>query len=120
MKPYLPHDGALKYDKHEECKEAVVPIFVQTPKCDAKDLEDEEGCRGMFQEQFREGRDGDIKLVPSILRDKLFSPLLRESRWITEGGYGRFFGAGVSQRTESYRVRVKNDVSVFLILERPC
>ena len=48
MKSYLPHNSALKHDKHEECKEAVIPILVQTPKSDAKDLENEERCRGMF------------------------------------------------------------------------
>ena len=50
MKPYLPHNSALEHDKHEECKDAIVPILVQAPKSDAKDLEDKERCGGMFRE----------------------------------------------------------------------
>ena len=102
MKPYLPHNSALKHDKHEECKEAVVPILVQTPKSNAKYLKDKEWCRGMFREQFREGGDGDIELVPSVLRDKPFGALLHESLGIPEGGDGRFVGAWVGQRTKGY------------------
>lgn len=104
MKPYLPHNSALKHNKHEECKEAVVPVLVQTPKSDAKDLEDKERCGGMFREQFRECWDRDVKLIPSILRDKLFGTLLRESLGIPEGGDERFVGAWVSQGTKGYRV----------------
>ena len=58
----------------------------------------------MFQEQLREGGDGNIKLVLSILRYKLFSVLLRESLGLHEGGDGGFVGAWVSQRTERDRV----------------
>ena len=28
IKPYLPHNCALKHDKHEESKETVIPILV--------------------------------------------------------------------------------------------
>ena len=119
QKPYLPHNGTLKHDKHEEREETVVPILVQTPKGDAEDLEDKEGCCGVFREQFREGGDGNVKLILSVLCYKHFCILLHESLGIHEGGDGGLVGARVSQRTEGDRVCVYNDVSVFLILECP-
>ena len=73
----------------------------------------------MFREQFREGGNGNIKLVLSVLRYKLFGVSLRESVGLPEGGDGRFVGAWVSQRTKCNRVRVYNDVSISLILECP-
>ena len=103
-KAYLPHNGTLKHYKHEECKETVVPILVKTPKGDAKDLEDEERCRGMFQKQFCEGGDGDIELVLSVLRGELFCFLLRETLGLAERGDGGLVGTRVGQRTEGNRV----------------
>lgn len=58
----------------------------------------------MFREQFCEGGDGNIKLVLSILRDKLLGVLLRESLGTCEGGDRGFVSARVSQRTEGDRV----------------
>ena len=73
----------------------------------------------MFREQFREGGDGDIELVLSVLRYELFGVPLRETLRLPEGGYAGFIDAWVSQRSERNRVRFHNDVSVFLILECP-
>ena len=98
--PYLPHNGTLKHDKHEEREETVVPILVQTPKGDAEDLEDKKRCCCVFREQFGEGGDGNIKLVLSILCYKFSSALLREPFGHQEGGDGGFVGTWVSQRTE--------------------
>ena len=46
----LPHNRALKHDEHEQCKEAGVPVFFETPHHDTEDLENKEGCSGMFYE----------------------------------------------------------------------
>jgi len=73
----------------------------------------------VFREQFREGGNGNIKLVLSVLRYELFGAFLRESLWLAEGGDGGFVDAWISQRTECNRVRVYDDVSIFLILECP-
>lgn len=105
-RPYLPHDSALKHNKHKECEETVVPILVETPKGNAEDLEDKERCCGVFREQFREGGDGNVKLVLSILHYKHFGIFLRESLGLPEGGDGRLVCAWVSQRTKCNRVRV--------------
>jgi hypothetical protein len=101
---YLPHNSALKHDKHEECKETIVPILVKTPKGDTKDLEDKERRRSMFQKQFCEGGDGDIELVLSVLRDELFCFLMRETLGLAERGDGGLVGTRVSQSTEGNRV----------------
>lgn len=58
----------------------------------------------MFREQFREGGDGNVKLVSSILGDNLLGSVLCESLGIPEGGYGRLACAWVSQRTKGYRI----------------
>ena len=47
---YLPDDGGFKDDEHEEGEDRVVPVLVQTPESDTKDLEDEEWGHGMFFE----------------------------------------------------------------------
>ena len=46
----LPHNRALKHGVHEQCKEAGVPVFVVTPHHNTEDLENKEGCSGMFYE----------------------------------------------------------------------
>ena len=46
----LPHNRALKHGVHEQCKEAGVPVFVVTPHRNTEDLENKEGCSGMFYE----------------------------------------------------------------------
>ena len=33
------HSCALDHDKYEQCKQAVVPVFVETPQRDTEDLE---------------------------------------------------------------------------------
>lgn len=73
----------------------------------------------MFREQFREGWDGDIKFVLSVLRYQPFGFPPRESPGLHESGDRGFGGTWVSQRTERDWVGVYNDVSVFLILECP-
>ena len=42
----LPHSCALDHDKYEQCKQAVVPVFVETRQCDTEDPENEEGRSG--------------------------------------------------------------------------
>lgn len=95
QRPYLPHNSTLKHNKHKECEETVVPILIQTPKGDAEDLEDKEGRCGVFREQFREGRDRNIKLVLSVLCGEHFGVLLRESLGLHEGGDRGLVGAWV-------------------------
>ena len=53
----LPHSCALDHDKYEQCKQAVVPVFVETRQPDTEDLENEEGHSGMFRELRSERRD---------------------------------------------------------------
>ena len=40
------HSCALDHDKYEQCKQAVVPVFVETRQCDTEDPENEEGRSG--------------------------------------------------------------------------
>lgn len=60
---HLPNDRALENDQHEQCEQAVVPVFVQTPKCDTEHLKDEEWCGRVLTEESTERWDGDIELV---------------------------------------------------------
>ena len=46
----LPHSCALDHDKYEQCKQAVVPVLVETRQRDIEELENEEGRSGMFRE----------------------------------------------------------------------
>ena len=46
----LPHNCALDHDKYEQCKQAVVPVLVETRQRDIEELENEEGRSGMFRE----------------------------------------------------------------------
>ena len=46
----LPHSCALDHDKYEQCKQAVVPVLVETRERDTEDLGNEEGRSGMFRE----------------------------------------------------------------------
>lgn len=63
---YLPDNSALKHDQHEQGEQTVIPIFVQTPEGDAEDLEHEEGCCGVFREQFGERWDGNVEFIIAI------------------------------------------------------
>jgi hypothetical protein len=102
--PYLPHDSTFEHNKHEQRKETVVPILVQTPKGYAEDLKDKERRGGMFREQLRKGGDGYIELVFTVLRDKVLGILLCNSLEIPEGGDGGFVGTRVGQGTERNRI----------------
>ena len=64
----LPHGCASKCDKREQRKQAVVPVFVETPQRDTEDLENEEWRDGMFCEWLPERRDRDIKRVLPVQR----------------------------------------------------
>ena len=43
----LLHNCALEHDKHEQCKQDAVPVFVEAPHHDTEDLENEGGRSGM-------------------------------------------------------------------------
>jgi hypothetical protein len=47
---YLPHHSAFENEEHEEGEKRIVPILIQTPQSDTKDLEDEEWRNGVFLE----------------------------------------------------------------------
>lgn len=49
----LEDDCALEHHQHESSEKTVVPVFIQAPEGDAKDLENKEGCDGMLCEEFR-------------------------------------------------------------------
>ncbi|KAI3487633.1 hypothetical protein L1887_48414 [Cichorium endivia] len=59
----LEDDGALEDDEHEEREERVVPVLVEHPQADAEDLEDEEGCDGVLEEEIDELGLGNVELV---------------------------------------------------------
>ena len=43
-----PHNCTFKHDKHEQRKQAAVPVLVETPQRDTESLDSEEGRSGMF------------------------------------------------------------------------
>ena len=49
------------------CEERVVPVFVQHPKPNTEDLEDEEWSNGMLPKQLREGWNGNIECIFAIV-----------------------------------------------------
>jgi hypothetical protein len=59
----LVYDRALEHDEHEQSEQAVIPIFVQTPECNAENLEDEERGNTVLCEEGCECGDGDIEFV---------------------------------------------------------
>src|SRR6266498_2553833 len=63
---YLPNHGAFKDNEHKEGKKTVVPIFVQTPEGNTKDLEHEKRSGCVLREQFSEGGNGDVKFVVPV------------------------------------------------------
>ena len=67
----LPHSCALDHDKYEQCKQAVVPVFVETPQRDTENLENEEGRGGMFCKERSGRRDRDIKRVLPVKRQQV-------------------------------------------------
>lgn len=65
--PHLEDYSALKDNEHEESEYRVIPILVQAPQPDRKELEDEEGGDCMLCKQFPECGDWYIKVVFTIL-----------------------------------------------------
>ena len=65
----LEDHSAFEHDQHEESEETVVPVLIQAPEGDTKDLEDEKGGRRVFAEQLGEGRNRDIEFVLSKHRN---------------------------------------------------
>jgi hypothetical protein len=57
----LEYDSAFKHDQHEKGKQGIVPVLIQTPQTDAKDLEHKERSNSVFLEQFHESGDGNIE-----------------------------------------------------------
>jgi len=47
---YLKDDGTFEYDQHKSGEQGIIPILVQTPQSDTKDLKDEEWGYSMFGE----------------------------------------------------------------------
>lgn len=72
MTTYLENNGALKHDEHKRRKEGIVPVFVQAPQGDAKDLKDKERSDGVLGKQLREFRDGDMAFIRPIGRREGF------------------------------------------------
>jgi hypothetical protein len=62
----LEYDRTLKHYEHEQCEQAVVPVFIQAPQPDAENLKNKERGRGVLGEQRREGWDGNVKFVLSV------------------------------------------------------
>jgi len=63
---YLPDDGGLKYDQHEQGEERVVPVLIQAPKSDTENLENEEGGDGVFLEKLSELGQGNVESIEAI------------------------------------------------------
>lgn len=62
----LPYDSALENDQHEQCKKAVIPVFVEAPESHAKNLEDKEGGGGVLSKKGRERWDRNVEFILSI------------------------------------------------------
>ena len=58
----------LDHDKYEQCKQAVVPVLVETRQRDTEDLGNEEGRSGIFREQRSERRDRGIERILLVKR----------------------------------------------------
>ena len=56
----LVHQGALKNDEHEQCKQTVPYIFIKTPKKNTKNLKNKEWSRCPLFEEFLEFWYGHI------------------------------------------------------------
>ena len=63
----MPDDSALKDDQHEECEQRVVPVFIQHPKPNTEDLENEEWRNGVLLEKLEECRHWNIESVIAIV-----------------------------------------------------
>ncbi len=61
---YLPDDGALKHNEHKQGEQAVVPVLIEHPQCDAEYLEYEERRSRVLTEELGEGRDGMLNSLP--------------------------------------------------------
>lgn len=83
---YLPNHSALEHDEHEQSKDAVIPVLIQAPESDTKDLEDEERCGCVFTKELGKRRNGDVELVLAVQRLEWFYLLCREARRCQEGG----------------------------------
>ena len=57
MTQLLLNKRAFEDNKHRQCEEAVVPIFIEAPEANTEDLEDEERSSGSFFEKFGKLRD---------------------------------------------------------------
>lgn len=75
----LPDDRRLEDDQHDQGEDRVVPVFIQAPKSNTKDLEDEEWSDGMFLEEFRERRFGNVEPVHAISSGGRLCLLLTQS-----------------------------------------
>jgi hypothetical protein len=65
-KTNLPDDSALEHNQHEKCEKTVVPVLIQAPQGNAKDLKDKEWCCRVFAEELGKGRYGDVEFVASV------------------------------------------------------
>lgn len=52
---------ALKKDKHNECEERVVPVFIKAPQSNTQHLEYKEWCCSSFFEQLHKLRHHHVK-----------------------------------------------------------
>jgi hypothetical protein len=63
---YLKDDSTFKDNQHEQSKQGLIPILVQTPKCNTENLENKEWSDGMFGKQFSEFGNWDVTFVRPV------------------------------------------------------
>jgi len=114
-KTHLPDNSALEHNQHEERKQAVIPILIQTPKADAEDLEDEEWGGCLFREQFRKSRNWDVECIVAIKPRKCFEATCLQRTGFEKCLQGRFVGRGIRKGSKGQGIGGDNDISIALI-----
>lgn len=111
-------DGALEHDKHEQRKQAIIPILIQAPQRHTEDLEHEERRGRMFPKQLGERRNRDVKLIAPVQRLQFRTSLRRQASRLKERINGRVIRARIRQTSERERRNRVDRVCVPLIVER--
>lgn len=115
---YLEYDGALKDDEHEEGKETVVPVLVETPESDTEYLKDKKGGGCVFCKEFCEGGNGDVELVLAIEGEEMGSVMVSDGGGGEESVEGRSVRAGIRETVESGGREGGECVGVSLVRKR--
>jgi hypothetical protein len=77
--------SALKQDKHDECKERIVPVLVQAPQSNTQHLEHKKWSCGSLFKQLHELWHHHVEPIKDIIQNRAFSqfiPLLNHHRHI--------------------------------------